>query len=127
MLKSFLFVSLGGGVGSILRYLISISIGKWANNSTYATFIVNILGCLIIGTLIGIMEKHQTISNNFYNLKLLLITGFCGGFTTFSTFALENINMIESGKIFPAILYTSLSIILGLMSVFLGMYIFSNK
>jgi len=120
MIKYILIVGFGGGVGSTFRYLVSLAMGKNASGFPYSTLIVNILGCLVIGILVGISEKHQYFSQNF---KLLLITGFCGGFTTFSAFTLENIKLLESGKFLLMTLYASLSILLGLVFTFIGIYI----
>jgi len=120
MIKYILIVGLGGGVGSTFRYLVSLAMGKNSSGFPYSTLIVNVLGCLIIGILVGISEKHQYFLQNF---KLLLITGFCGGFTTFSTFTLENIKLLESGKFLLMTLYASLSILLGLIFTFIGIYV----
>ena len=121
MIKNIFLVLLGGGIGSVARYLLSYFLTK--NNTTqfpWATFIANGLGCLLIGLLFGYIQK-----NNLQNetLKLLLITGFCGGFTTFSTFAYENSELIKSGDISSFLIYTFISIIFGIAAVFIGIQI----
>lgn len=121
MFKTFLIVFLGGGIGSAFRYLTSVITEKYVQSSfPWATFLVNVFGCLLIGILIGFFTKQQ-IENS--NLKLLFITGFCGGFTTFSAFALENIKLFQSGNSFLALLYIALSVLLGVLAVWTGMII----
>lgn len=118
MLKEILLVGLGGGVGSIVRYLSSIFINKYNPSSfPWATFTVNIIGCLLIGLIIGIISKNN-LSNE---IKLLFVGGFCGGYTTFSTFAVENITLIQTNHISLSILYMAGSVIFGLLSVWLGL------
>jgi len=119
VIKSVLVVGFGGGIGSVFRYVLSLLLGK-LSGFPYSTFFVNILGCFIIGIFAGFSENHQCITQNY---RLLLITGLCGGFTTFSAFTLENIKLLESGRFFSAILYTSLSIILGLVFTFVGIHV----
>lgn len=121
MLKQILLVGLGGGVGSILRYLTSVLTQKYNPISfPMATFLVNILGCLLIGLLIGLFG--QNLQNN-QNLRLLFITGFCGGYTTFSTFAAENLSLVESHHYGTAVLYIGASVIGGLIAVWFGLTI----
>lgn len=121
MVKNIIFIALGGGIGSVLRYLCNILINKTYPNKTYlATLFVNLVGCFIIGLLIGYFQKNQTESEAF---KLLLITGFCGGFTTFSTFGLENFNLIQSQNYILTLLYILLSIIIGIAFVGIGIYL----
>ncbi len=116
----FLLVFIGGGVGSALRYYV----GKFfvhTNHSFFnATLTVNVLGSVLIGILFGYFTKQNLVSQN---QSILLITGFCGGFTTFSTFALENATMLKNGDYFSFAFYTILAIILGVLAVFLGLFL----
>ena len=94
MWKNVLFVAAGGAVGSVLRYLIATNIHKsYPNFAPYGTFIVNVTGCLLIGLLMGWVAAQKLMSPQ---LQLLLIAGFCGSFTTFSTFAHEA-NLLAMG------------------------------
>lgn len=118
MLNNILLVGLGGGVGSILRYLCQ----KWINESYHhnfplATFFVNISGCFLIGILYALGEKGSILSAQ---TRLLLVTGFCGGFTTFSTFAFENVDLLRIGDNFYFLLYAAGSVVLGIAAVYLG-------
>ena len=118
MLKQLILVGLGGGVGSMLRFLTSVITAKYYSNAfPLATFIVNVVGCLLIGLLIGLFS--QNLQSNPH-LKLLFITGFCGGYTTFSAFAAENITLIQNNNYLIAILYIGLSMLVGLLAVWAG-------
>lgn len=119
MIKQFLFVGIGGALGSMLRYATSLLTARYyANVFPLATFITNVLGCLLIGILMGYFSKSSN-----QNLQFLLITGFCGGYTTFSTFAAENISLWQSQSYFTLILYSLASVVLGCLSVALGLFI----
>ena len=93
------------------------------NSFPWPTFIANILGCLIIGLLFGYIQKNQVQNET---LKLVLMTGFCGGFTTFSTFSLENIQFIQNQNYSTAIIYTLSSILLGLGAIIIGIKIVNS-
>jgi CrcB protein len=113
MLRALLFVGLGGAIGSMARYGIGVIMDKYISHTyPFATFLVNIVGCFIIGLLFGFGEKNGLIPGTWW---LVLATGFCGGFTTFSTLALENVNLSKQGNITTATVYTLLSVVLGFL------------
>lgn len=121
MIKQALFVGLGGAAGSILRYVTHVVTTRYyAASFPLATFMVNVAGCFLVGLIFG-MTAHETTETQ--NLKFLLITGFCGGFTTFSAFALENVKLMHSGDTTLAVLYTFGSIAAGLLAAWIGLLI----
>ncbi len=119
-MKSILLVFIGGGVGSVLRYLIGKLLNSHESGIPYGTFLANILGSLLIGIILGLAAKNNTFNSN---QTLLLATGFCGGFTTFSTFAYENHILLKSGDFTSFAIYTIASFIVGFLAVFFGMYL----
>ena len=119
-MKNLLLVFLGGGFGSVLRFLIGKYLNGSASGITYGTFAANFLGSLLIGVIFGIVAKHNTLSQGQI---LLLATGFCGGFTTFSTFAYENHLFLRSGDFTSFAIYTIGSFVLGFLAVFWGMHL----
>ena len=121
MLKNILLVGLGGFAGSVLRYLAYISIDKNLPMSwPLATFTVNIFGSLILGFIYGLLHKTTFVSQD---TRLLLAVGFCGSFTTFSTFAFENLQMIQQKAFLSLISYTGLSLIIGIGAAYLGFFL----
>lgn len=119
-MKQVLLVFIGGGIGSALRYVVGTFSKTSASEFPWGTFSVNVLGSLLIGILMGITLKNSSLSEN---QTLLLITGFCGGFTTFSAFAYENQVFLKEGDFTSFFIYTFGSIGLGLAAVFLGLFI----
>ena len=119
-MKQLILVFLGGGLGSVLRFIV----GKWLNNSEngipYGTFAANIIGSLLIGVILGLAAKNESLTQS---QTLLLATGFCGGFTTFSTFAYENHLFLKSGDFMSFAIYTIASFVVGFLAVFLGMFL----
>lgn len=120
MIKHIVLVFLGGGFGSVLRYLLSNYLNGPTNTFPYGTFAVNVLGSLLIGIILGLAAKNNTLSQP---QALLLATGFCGGFTTFSTFAYENQVFLKSGDFTMFALYTIASVVVGILAVFFGLYL----
>jgi len=108
----------GGFLGSIARFLSTKYVQNiFLSSFPWGTFLVNITGCLLIGIFYGIFERSAYLSAEW---RLFLTVGFCGGFTTFSSFANENLVLIRDGEFFYFLLYTGLSIFLGLSATYLG-------
>ena len=112
----FLFVALGGAAGAVSRYALSLVNVKL--DFPLMTFITNIAGSFLIGLIASLCIKKACPKN----LTLLLKTGFCGGFTTFSTFSLESFTLIQSGNYFTAVLYMILSVIFCVLGAALGTF-----
>jgi CrcB protein len=119
-MKGILLVALGGAIGSAARFKLS----GWVLHHTLdwrfpaGTFLVNVLGCLVAGTLAGLAEKHDFFTAD---ARLLLFTGLLGGFTTFSAFGLETMYLIRRGDLLVAGSNIVLSVILGLLALWLGL------
>ena len=122
-MKSFILVFLGGGLGSGLRYLVAITMNQYSKVLPFGTFTVNMLGCLLIGLVLGYAQKENTLTSN---QTLLLATGFCGGFTTFSAFASENLELIRNGELFNFSIYAIGTVFLGIVLILIG-YLLVNK
>lgn len=119
-MKHVILVFIGGGFGSVLRFFIGKYLNSNASGIPYGTFLANILGSLLIGIILGLAAKNSTLS---HSQTVLLATGFCGGFTTFSTFAYENHVFLKSGDFTSFAIYTISSFVIGFIAVFLGLYL----
>ena len=119
MIKQILLVFLGGGVGSVLRFLISKNLNP-LSNIPLGTLLVNFSGSLIIGLVLGLGLKQEVLSAN---ATLLLATGFCGGFTTFSAFSFENQALLKAGDYLNFGIYSAGSIFLGIAAVLIGLWL----
>jgi len=113
-----LAVFLGGGIGASLRYLTFLASNKYFGITYWATFIINVLGCLFLGFVATLAINNPHLFDS--NFKLFLTTGIAGGFTTFSTFSYENITLLRDGKIFKSLTYIVSSLVFGLLAVYCG-------
>jgi CrcB protein len=115
MIKNFLLVAAGGGMGAMLRYGTFFLVKN--QPFPYATLLINILGSFLLGIIMALSLKNDHISEG---AKLFLATGICGGFTTFSTFSFENITLLQQGKYNLAFIYILSSVLAGLTAAWLG-------
>lgn len=116
-MKFILLVGMGGAAGSIARYLISQTIeSRVLSSFPYGTFAVNIVGCFIIGVIYALSSRGLVVPE----WRVLLATGFCGGFTTFSSFSYETLSLIQEGQLYNPMLYLGASILCGLFAAYLG-------
>ena len=113
-MRDLLFVFLGGGAGSILRYIVS----RWLNTSVFpwGPLAVNIIGCFLV-SLFGTWIARQSLPTD---LRLLMVVGLCGGFTTFSTFGNETMTMLRNGHLLLSFIYIFLSVAAGIAAAYIG-------
>ena len=117
-MKALLIVGLGGALGSVLRYVISLFIGRQVPVVfPLGTLLVNITGCFLIGLFYAMSEKYTGFHSEW---KLFLITGICGGFTTFSTYSYDMLVLLKQGATLQFVLYAAGSVILGLLATIVG-------
>jgi len=118
MYRSLLLVAIGSCPGGVSRFLCQQFVQKhFPSSIPFGTFSVNIIGCFIIGVIYGLANKSNIISPE---LRILLAIGFCGGYTTFSSFAYENISLIQEGEFYYLALYILLSLLIGFAAVYTG-------
>jgi CrcB protein len=116
-MKFILLVGAGGFVGSVARYLLSDAVqSKLLTSFPFGTMTVNLLGCFIIGIIYALSET----ANLAPEYRILIATGFCGGFTTFSSFSFESLTLLQDNQYLYAVLYAGFSLVLGLLAAFLG-------
>lgn len=119
--QALLLVFVGGGIGSLCRYGIARWMAPWSQEFPWATMTANVVSCVILGLTVGWVIKHQSTGS----LTFFIITGFCGGFSTFSTFSYDTLRLLENAQYVEAMLYVGGSVLLCLICVFIGLKIFS--
>jgi CrcB protein len=118
MFRNLLFIGIGSFIGGICRYLIQLFVqNNYPSSIPWGTLIVNITGCFVIGVIYELSGKGNLLSPE---MRLFLATGICGGFTTFSSFAFENVSMMLEGQFFYPLLYVLMSIAIGFGAVHAG-------
>ncbi len=125
MLLDIILVFCGGGAGSIVRFLLGRWVNAWHNHHfPFGTLAVNVVACLVLGFVVGIADHRQLISPS---ARLFWTVGFCGGFSTFSTFSAETLTLIQSGFHFSTFVYIVSSLVLCLAGTFAGIYLGENN
>ena len=116
-MKAILIIGTGGFIGSVLRYLLSAVIhNKFISAFPYGTLSVNIIGCFVIGLILALAEK----GNINADYRIFLVTGMCGGFTTFSAFSAETLGLFRTGETIQGFVYIAASVVLGVLATLLG-------
>ena len=123
MLKEIIAVFIGGGLGSVLRFLVNKIQIISENNFPYSTFISNFLGCFILGLVLGYFIKNENPNSILF---VFLTVGLCGGFTTFSSFSNESLQLIQNGEILTFLTYLLGSLVVGILSVYGGAIVFKS-
>ena len=121
-MPAWLFVFFGGGLGSVARWSISRWLDSQEGSFPVGTFVANIIACLFLGLLMGYHIKHPMVHQH----RLLLMVGFCGGFSTFSTFSAEILHLLKSGNHLLSLTYVAASLVAGLIAVYVGLKMFSG-
>jgi CrcB protein len=121
MNRNVLLVAIGSMLGGVARYLAALGVARIVLTPfPYGTFAVNVVGCFAIGLVYGFAERFEWVSAD---LRLFLATGFCGGFTTFSSFAYENIELLQDKDYLTFAVYSGMSFILGLAAAYAGLFL----
>jgi fluoride exporter len=121
-MRALLIIGVGGGIGSILRYLLQVFVGRYVPLVfPLGTFLVNCSGCFLIGVFYSFSAKYSGFNPDW---RLFLITGLCGGFTTFSTYSYDGLMLLKQGANWAFIFYVLGSVVLGLLATFAGAALF---
>lgn len=124
-MKAVFIIAAGSGAGGVARYGLQMLIyWLYPSRIPFGTFAVNLIGCFLIGLFFSMAERSGTINQE---VRLLLITGFCGGFTTFSTFSVDSLALLRTGEVIHFILYTAGSVIAGISMTYLGMHLIKTS
>ncbi len=126
MTKTLLLIFIGGGIGSCVRYIIATKINQFNSYIPFGTLAANILSCFVAGFISCLLLHYLPLKRIDERFKLFFITGFCGGFSTFSSFALENIGLIRSESFVNSLIYMMLSLLLCHLAILLGFVIAKN-
>ena len=119
MLRQILLVAIGGAVGSVARHLVGVaSLRLFGPAFPFGTLIVNLVGAFVMGVFVELLARRFGASND---LRLLIATGVLGGFTTFSSFALDTAALWERGEVISSFVYVATTLVLGLAALFLGL------
>lgn len=114
--SSLIYVFAGGGLGCVARYSVSQYVSSSTAGFPIATFVSNFAACLLLGGLLAWQAKTDMETQH----ALLLMTGFCGGFSTFSTFSAETLSLLQDGQAGMALSYVGVSVFLGLVAIYIG-------
>ncbi len=118
MWRTMLLIGIGGGAGSILRFLVSNGVSRYLSTPfPWGTFAVNVIGSFMAGLVLSLFNQHTGHATEW---RLFLMTGFCGGFTTFSAFTAENLALLQSGQILTTIIYVLSSVLISLLAIWAG-------
>ena len=121
MIKTLLTIAVGGGLGSVLRFILQRSFtSEQEGGFPTGTLIVNLTGCLLIGILWGLSERTNALSSE---MKLFLFTGLCGGFTTYSAYSQESMLLLRDGKFYFFLLYAGSTLLAGFCLTWIGYYL----
>ena len=124
MRRTIVYVAIGSAIGGVGRFLLQQFIQKRVESTfPYGTLYVNLIGCFIIGIVVGLADKGNVLSPQG---RIFLAAGFCGGFTTFSSFISENRSMLQGGELLNTFIYISVSVIVGLIATTLGIFLIKN-
>jgi CrcB protein len=122
--RSILLVGLGGFLGSVLRYLVAVLFaGQFSSSFPFATFAVNVAGCFLIGILFALSDRGNILTPEW---RVFLTTGFCGGFTTFSTFSYESLKLLQDGELLYLSLNVVLSVVIGFAATYIGILLIKS-
>lgn len=121
-MQAYLLVGIGGGIGAMMRYAAGVLVGRtWPTSFPLGTMLINIVGSLAMGLLVGALARVLPPGQN--EIRLFVAVGILGGFTTFSSFSLDAITLFERGEMGAAVLYVLLSVVLSVLALYCGLLV----